>query len=362
MITISLCMIVKNEEEVLGRCLESVKDAVDEIIIVDTGSEDDTVHVASKYSDKIYKYEWHDDFSSARNYAFSKGQGEYLMWLDADDVLPLESREALSDLKANLPETTEIVMMPYESAFDEKGNSTFTYYRERIVRNGRGHEFRGRVHEAMELNGECMYVSIPVRHYRKKSGESDRNLRIYKKMEEEGDDFDARALYYYGRELFFHKDYKKAAAVLKRFFANPTGWKENKIDAARHLATCCQINGDREGALSYLMQTFWYDVPRGEVCCEIGSLFMQDGAYSQAAFWYEQALSAGSRRESFAREGAFIMEECYGYLPAINLCVCYDRMGDHVKAKSYNELAGQWKPDSEHYQANRKYFQNLEMI
>ena len=72
MITISLCMIVKNEKDTLGRCLESVKDIVDEIVIVDTGSSDETKEIAGRFTSNIYDFEWIDDFSAARNYSFSK--------------------------------------------------------------------------------------------------------------------------------------------------------------------------------------------------------------------------------------------------------------------------------------------------
>ena len=77
MITISLCMIVKNEEKVLARCLDSIADLMDEIIIVDTGSSDNTKEIAKKYTDKIYDFAWIDDFSAARNYSFSKS---IFMW------------------------------------------------------------------------------------------------------------------------------------------------------------------------------------------------------------------------------------------------------------------------------------------
>ena len=71
MIEISLCMIVKNEEKILTRCLDSVADLVDEIVIVDTGSTDATKKIAANYTDKIYDFTWVDDFSAARNFAFS---------------------------------------------------------------------------------------------------------------------------------------------------------------------------------------------------------------------------------------------------------------------------------------------------
>ena len=72
MATISLCMIVKNEEQVLARCLDSVADLMDEIIIVDTGSTDRTKEIAARYTDQIYDFAWIGDFSAARNFSFSK--------------------------------------------------------------------------------------------------------------------------------------------------------------------------------------------------------------------------------------------------------------------------------------------------
>ena len=71
MITISLCMIVKNEEKKLERCLSSYAPLMDEIIVVDTGSTDKTKEIASRFTDKIYDFEWINDFSAARNFAFS---------------------------------------------------------------------------------------------------------------------------------------------------------------------------------------------------------------------------------------------------------------------------------------------------
>ena len=87
MITISLCMIVKNEEDVIGRCLASVSDLVDEINIVDTGSTDRTKEIVKTYTDRIWDFEWVDDFALARNYSFQQATQEYVLWLDADDVL-----------------------------------------------------------------------------------------------------------------------------------------------------------------------------------------------------------------------------------------------------------------------------------
>lgn len=111
MITITLCMIVKNEEKILDRCLSCLRDLVDEIIIVDTGSVDKTRDIAARYTDKIYGFQWVDDFAAARNFAFSKATKEYIYSADADEVLDEANRERFRLLKDSLMPEIEIVQM-----------------------------------------------------------------------------------------------------------------------------------------------------------------------------------------------------------------------------------------------------------
>ena len=91
----SLCMIVKNEEAVLNRCLESMASAMDEIIIVDTGSTDATKKIATAYTDQIYDFAWTGNFAEARNYAASKATGDYIYTADADEYLEPEELQKL---------------------------------------------------------------------------------------------------------------------------------------------------------------------------------------------------------------------------------------------------------------------------
>ena len=100
-ITISLCMIVRDEEETIARCLETVEKIVDEIIVVDTGSVDRTKEIVEKYTSNIYDFQWIDDFAAAKKFFFSKATQEYILWLDADDVLLEDAQEALKLLKEN---------------------------------------------------------------------------------------------------------------------------------------------------------------------------------------------------------------------------------------------------------------------
>ncbi|WP_410993776.1 glycosyltransferase [Bacillus cereus] len=93
MISISLCMIVKNEEYNLDKCLQSTEGIPDEIIIVDTGSADKTKEVALRWTPNVLDFEWINDFAAARNYAFECATQEYIFWLDADDILLPEEQK-----------------------------------------------------------------------------------------------------------------------------------------------------------------------------------------------------------------------------------------------------------------------------
>ena len=107
-------------------------------------------------------------------------------------------------------------------------------------------------------------------------------------------------------------------------------------------------------ALAALFRTFTYDRPRAEVCCEIGRWFFQKERYSQAAYWYALALTCP--RDD--RRGGFVSPDCYGYLPCIQLCVCYSRLGDRKRAELFNELAASCKPDDPAVLQNRAFFQS----
>ena len=101
-VKLSLCMIVKDEQDVLARCLASAAELADEIVIADTGSRDNTKEIAKSFTDKVFDFAWEDDFSAARNFSFSKATGDYVMWLDADDVIEESDLKGFLALKAAL--------------------------------------------------------------------------------------------------------------------------------------------------------------------------------------------------------------------------------------------------------------------
>jgi glycosyltransferase involved in cell wall biosynthesis len=95
---ISVCMIVKNEAKVLQKCLESIQGFADELIIVDTGSSDQTVNIAKKFTNNVYDFKWCNDFAKARNFSISKATKKYIFQLDADEIFNIEIVDELKEL------------------------------------------------------------------------------------------------------------------------------------------------------------------------------------------------------------------------------------------------------------------------
>lgn len=353
--TISLCMIVKNEEMVLGRVLEQMQDIADEIIIVDTGSTDRTKEIAGHFTELVFDYEWNQDFSAARNFACSKAAMDYWMWLDADDVVRPDQQELLAKLKAALNPDTDVVMMKYLTGFDKDGKVTFSYYRERLLKNNHGFLWQGKVHEAVTPSGNILYSPIEIEHHKEKEGDIDRNLKIYEAMLANGEHLEPRHQFYYGRELFYHKQFEKAVQVFRNFLAEPDGWVENQIDACLQLSYCYGRLGKPREAVLALTASFLYDVPRAEICCELGRHFMEINRLHQAIYWYLQALACKPQENS----GGFVLEECHGFIPYIQLCVCYDMLGDHTKAYEYHKLSAALKPAAPSVRQNQNYFETI---
>ena len=147
MIRLSLSMIVKNEERYLKDCLESVKGVVDEIVVVDTGSTDNTVKIAEEYGAKIFNFKWINDFSAARNYSLSKCSGEWILYLDADERL---NKESVTELKKMVSSNKRIGVFCNIYNIDEFNNKPNLMKYTRLFKNSLGIGFKGRAHEQIE--------------------------------------------------------------------------------------------------------------------------------------------------------------------------------------------------------------------
>lgn len=148
---LSLCLIVKNEKHNLPRCLASVKPYVDEMIVVDTGSEDGTPEIAAKLGAKVRYFEWFDDFAAARNYAISQASGDWILMPDADEELVVESEDFLEKL------TSQTDILAYSIALTEVNDQCITpAYLIRVFRNLPDIKYVGRFHEQLRYQNECI--------------------------------------------------------------------------------------------------------------------------------------------------------------------------------------------------------------
>lgn len=144
---LTLSMIVKNEENDLPGCLESVKNIADEIVIIDTGSSDSTIKIAEKYGAKVYHFKWVDDFSAARNYALSKSAGSWILYLDADERL---EKKSAAELQAIIVSDKNLGIYCNVNSINEKGGESSQMKYLRLFRNLPGISFSGKVHEQIE--------------------------------------------------------------------------------------------------------------------------------------------------------------------------------------------------------------------
>ncbi len=184
--TISVCMIIKNEEEWLPRCLDSVKSLVSEIIIVDTGSKDKTKEIGKKYRAKIFDFVWKDDFAAARNESIKYATGEWILILDADEaiakkdhhfirkiikeekfpVIVFEQRHWSNDV--NNPQ-----FQPVDERYQNEAKGFKGYYptlTARLFKNGLGLTFTGKIHETIDKSMQekklkFLRTDIPIHHY-----------------------------------------------------------------------------------------------------------------------------------------------------------------------------------------------------
>lgn len=336
-------MIVKNEEKMLGKCLDSVKDLVDEIIIVDTGSDDKTKEIARKYTDLIYDFKWVKDFAAARNIAFSKGTKDYLMWLDADDVLLPTDRHKLRKLKNTLDPETDVVIMNYNLGVDADGIPKVQFRRERLIKKTRNYQWVEPVHEYVKFDygHKILYSDIAVTHGQRDNRISDRNLKILENVLDTKGEMNSRQLYYYGRELTANKRYKEAADAFNEFFIKDTDNSQAfYLTAFQDLYHCYKELNDHENALKSLLRSFEYIPPRAEIICKIAYYFKEQGKLDSAASWFQMALNLKKPKEYLG----YISEDLWGFIPAVELSTIYLSQGNIKDSLFYLKKASQFKP------------------
>lgn len=165
---ISLCMIVRDEERVLGSCLESAHPFFFEMIVVDTGSKDKTKAIANQYGAKVIDYPWTDSFSDARNVSLQNAAGDWILWLDADDTVPLRTGEAIQNAVLTARKGMVGFVLPVQFVDEGPAGGTRVDHL-KLFRNLPGLEFELRIHEQIigslrKHPGEIGRIDAPILH------------------------------------------------------------------------------------------------------------------------------------------------------------------------------------------------------
>lgn len=337
MITVSVCMIVKNEENVLARCLDSLTSIADEIVIVDTGSTDATKEIAAKYTDKIYDFEWIQDFSAARNFAFSKCSMDYIYSADADEVLDEENQKQFQILKEVMDPQVEIVQMYYGNQLDCGSVYNFDKeYRPKLFKRLREFVWEEPVHEAVRLTPVVFDSDIVIQHL-PEDNHSGRDFGIFLKTFARDGKLSKKMLTMYARELFVSgtdEDFVEAIPVVLSALSNEMLSADLQKALEAVLVKGYRIDGKVNEFFTMALHNAADGNACAEVCYELGLYYESIGMDQEALIWYMNA--------AFETESQCDIHKS-GDLPLDKLAEVFARLGDMDAAKDFEEKAKAWK-------------------
>lgn len=299
MARLSLCMIVKNEEKNIVPCIEGVKDIVDEIIIVDTGSNDATPGLSAGVGAKVYSFPWSDNFATARNESIKHATGDYILWLDADDRLKPDEADKLRQLKkmltpdGNSAYMLRLVNMRGDIVLDES-------WQLRIFPNREGIIFQNRIHESVfssldRLGIEHIKADIRIIHTGYSGDDvcqskAQRNITLM--IEELKDDPRNFMIWYLlGGAYALIKDYAAALSSYMKV-AQESGWDKTNIPV--YANTLLQIGKAYyslkryDAALKFYHQSLEHLPNDAMVWFAIGESLFIEGKYAEAYNAFER--------------------------------------------------------------------------
>lgn len=349
---ISVCIITKNEADKLERCLTSIKQAdpnnLMEIVIVDTGSTDNTIAMSKKYTDKIFEFEWCDDFSAARNFSINKATGEYILILDSDEyIVEFDMQVLLQLISTNKDSVGRITRIDEYVQNDELVRVSFNF--NRFFKKDL-YAYRGRIHEQVVLrntNGDMQKsddyktynTPIKILHdgYNGDITKSkiERNLKLLlKDLEEFGDD--PYILYQTGRGYYLAKDYEKACEYYGRaleFDLDPQlEYVKNMVESYGYSL----INSDNSETARLLLgapEVYEAFSSNADFCFMMGLVYMNCAKFSRAIEEFNKATTLPCN-----------IEGSNSYKAYYNIAVIYECLGVTDKALIYYKKCGKYAP------------------
>ena len=350
--TLSVCLIVKDEERVLGRCLFAAVQFADELIVVDTGSKDRSREIAGEYTDLVFSEPWQNSFAVARNFAASKATCDFVMWLDADDVMEPNEIRKLNELKERLNASIDVVFVAYRNY----GFLSDIGLRDRIHRRELSCRWEGDIHEAICIGADWSKLLCPeitIIHKKEHVNDPDRNIRMFEDIKKTGKLSGAFALAFFCRELAL-RDYKDKA-----------------LDAWQDMLTLEPSVNQVQYALVFLSMMLLRQKEYEKCRMLIHTAADKYKVPLSAFFRYQLGLAAEGMGDTKEAERQYRlatdtpvdtttgMIEFTGYdnyLPCIKLCALAYDSGDMASSEAWNNRAGQAWPQGRAWRINRERF------
>ena len=336
---LSLCMIVRNEENLLQQSLSAVRDWVDEIIIVDTGSTDRTKDIARTFTAQVYDFPWCDDFSAARNFALEKAANDWVLVIDADEVVSDFQVEDIQKLiKADLPMVGRIKLINLIA--DEMGEKRTS---ERISRlfNRRLFHYQGVIHEQIVRKDgnpfHTVQVEIAIEHsgytqeVLRRTDKIARNITLLKQALEKNPE-DTYLLYQLGKSYYLAKDYNEAVACFKQALVLPLNFALEYVENLVETFGYALINSERYAEALCLKNYELHFATYTDYQFLMGLVSMNNGSFSEAIEQFLQCIDN--------KEGK--VEGINSYLSNYNIAVIYECLGYQAEAVSYYQKCGNY--------------------
>lgn len=294
MATISLCMIVKDEEKLLSRCLESVSSYVDEIVIVDTGSTDNTIEIAKKFNSKVFEYKWDNNFAAARNFSISQATGEYILILDADEYVSIKN-----EIMWNL--TEPVYVLKIQNIGD---GSIVNHQAIRLFQNNGEFNYKGRIHEHLDVlvnSTTPIFDEFLICHtgYQKKIvSEKKKDSRNYELLITEIKDNPTGYNYFnLGTHYKSVHKYNKAIESYKKAYPISTNFTfVTKLLLS--MAECLVALNRNDEAIKVLNDAIEVHPFYTDFYYELGNIYKSIGSFKDAELYYNKALSMGEVKKS----------------------------------------------------------------
>lgn len=351
---LSVCLIVRNEERVLERCLKCASRIADDLVVVDTGSTDRSPEIAGMYTSRVFFHQWQDSFAEARNYAASQALCEYVMWMDADDVIEEMDIEAINRLKSEITLDTDAVFMLYSN-----GTGYFHDYllRDRILRKEYSTRNKGDAHEnvTIELSWKLLLrPDIQIVHKKEYINDPDRNIHIFDKAIASGKELNNHDRVYYCRELWAHGFYDDSYEEYRKL--NPFECRPESYYYALVFAVKSLLASDRaEECLRVIQDALVFVEPTAYMLCQMAIAYEKLSDTENARKLYLQAMNTPEKPETF-----YIQFTGYtDYIPCVRLARLYYRAGDMKAAHSCNETAAKIYPQGSEWMLNRILMMNV---